>query len=578
MNKNINKVFINLQVWLFSIFLIGVIVERLFKVIVEGDSFNNVLISLWKYVEYFYLPFVFIILFIHFIFLIITPLQLYFYYYIWIKLIFRTIRRWKQSHGSNFLNRFANRLLCKFFNEYYDGLVLQSFFLEKSGLKNFKKGYSDIIQAMLLKNKPLFIRREHLMKKYFWPKWAFSSVILFNRLEIQRNHTNSGIKYKLKIDLRNQSYGIYNNAGKLFLKSIFLNDGLKSRSLTTSKKLEEFLKPNTSQEDIFHLDAKSMPFRWASGGMLPIARWKGKNWYVLFFRDIEPVGWNIANGASESKEEYKDLYSLIYREFSEELILLNREPSLTDNLPITQKMFRLPNPLPNEISHEITNNEFVLKHNMLRLEHDGIEIRVEDIGPTINPIKTPFEIEISFHDKKLHDTSSMISDIFFSLNPTEFGIEIVLASHFEMDDEDYLMDGEIWEEGPALIRQPIMLLSCDYVKDIYNKNGSLGINIEDSPSLNCKLLDKIPSSEYKIFDKDIEFRKRRLEFLEKNIKTINSHEALRYRAWMKKYGDLFKLIKKSNCNIENDKHRHLATLCPVTWKTLERMHQNGLFD
>lgn len=395
---------------------------------------------------------------------------------------------------------------------------------------------------------------------------------------IQRYHARHGeIKYRLKVDLRNQSHGIYNNAGKLFLKYIFLNDEFESRCLEKSKEIEDFLKSKTSQEDILPIDAKGMPFRWASGGILPIALWKGRYWYVLYFRDIEPVGWNIANGASETKEEYKNLYSLIYREFSEELVLLSRKPSLSDQLPITQKIFRFPSPLPEEISRRIINKEFAQKHSQLREEHDGLVIQFED-GPEIKSINTPFEVEVVYHDANLRDTlSSYVPDVIFNVNPTEFGIEVLLVSYFEMDEEEYLMDGEIWEMGPALVRQPIMLLSCDYVQRIFNKTGSLGTYVEEAPYLNCKYLEKIPNNEYKIFDKDVEFRQRRLELLEKDSKTKGLPEVERYRAWLENYGKLFRMVKESKCDITDDKHRPLVTLCPVTWKTLEMIcHYNLL--
>lgn len=340
MNKSINRSFIKLQFWWFSIFLIGVIAGALYQVIGGSQSLNSVMFSLWQYVKIFYLPGALIILLFHCLFLMITPLQVYFYYYVWIKRIYSTLKRWIQIPYSNFKGRLARWLLSSFFNDYFDTLILKSFpekFLKGCSLP---REYSNKVQEMSLENKPILIRREHLMKKGFWPKWAFATVLLFNKLIIQRYQARHGeIKFRLKVDLRNQSHGIYNNAGKLFLKSIFLNDEFKSRCLEKSKKIEDFLKSNTSQEDILTIDAKEMPFRWASGGILPIALWKGRYWYVLYFRDIEPVGWNIANGASEIKEEYKNLYSLSYREFSEELVLLSRKPSLSDKLPLHKKYF-----------------------------------------------------------------------------------------------------------------------------------------------------------------------------------------------------------------------------------------------
>lgn len=550
-----------------------------YQVIGENQNLSNAIFSLWQYVKIFYLPGVLTILLVHCLFLMIPTLQLYFYYYVWIKYIYGTLEYWKQN--SNFKGKLAHWLLNRFFdNCYFYTLILNSF-PEKFLKECSHQQYSDKIQKMSLDNKPVLIRREHLMKKDFWPKWMFATVLLFNKLTIERYQTEGKIKFRLKVDLRDQSYGIYNNAGKLFLKSVFLNDEFKSRCLKKSKEVEDFLKSlksATSQANELTIDAEGMPFRWASGGVLSIALWKNKYWYVLYFRDIEPVGWNIANGASETKEEYKDLYNLIYREFSEELVLLSREPCLSDKLPITQKIFRFPFPLPEKISRRIENKEFFERHRRLRQEHDGLVIQYKD-GPEVNLVNTPFEVEITYHGANYDTLSSRVSNIIFNVNPTEFGIEVLLISYFKMEEEDYLMDGEIWEgDEPALVRQPIMLLSCDYVQKIFNETGSLGTYVEETPYLNCKYLKKIPYNEYKIFDKDIEFRQQRLnKLLKKGSRAERSPEVERYKDWFKNYGEFFRKVKESRCDITDDEHKPLVTLCPVTWKTLEMIcHYNLL--
>jgi hypothetical protein len=583
MNNNIDRIFIKFQLWWFSIFLLGVIVGALYQVIGESQSLSSVTYSLGQYVKIFYLPGLLTLLLFHCLFRMIIPLQFYFYYYVWIKhvwikRIYSTLKRRVPFPYSKFKGRLEHRSYS-IFDDYGDSLIRRSFpekILEECHLS---KEYSNKVQEMSLKNRPVLIRREHLMKKGFWPKWAFATVLLFNKLIIQSYHATHGeIKYCLKVDLRNQSYGIYNNAGKLFLKCVFLNDDFKSRCVKMSIEIEDFLKGKTSQGDVLPIDAKKMPFRWASGGVLPIVLWNNRFWYVLFFRDIEPVGLNIANGASETKEEYKDLDSLAYREFSEELVLLNREPSPSDNLPVTQKIFRYPHPLPPETSDKITSNEFAQKHKKLRKEHDGLPIEFDTDGPELKPINTPFEVEVSPHDTNQLYRSPKVSNVVFNVNPTEFGIEVLRVSYFEMDKDDYLMDGEIWEMGPALVRQPIMLLSCDYIQSIFNKNGSIGTYVEKAPYLNCKYLENIPYSEYKIFDKDIEFRQRRLELLEKDSKTKEFPEVERYKAWLEKYGELFRMVKESKCDLTNNDHKPLVTLCPVTWKTLEMICHHKLLN
>lgn len=65
---------------------------------------------------------------------------------------------------------------------------------------------------------------------------------------------------------------------------------------------------------------ENFPFRYASGGTLPILRMEGQGYYCFFYRDIFPIGWNIANGGCCTREELlnpqmtieRELYRLFY--------------------------------------------------------------------------------------------------------------------------------------------------------------------------------------------------------------------------------------------------------------------------
>lgn len=593
MKKSINKLFLNLQYLLFTFFLAGVVIDVIYQVIGENKILDTVLPSLLRYFVKFYLPLALIILLIHCFFLVVKPLQLFVYYHIWIKHIFATLKRFTQSSPTGsfthsplvtFRCKVGHWFLDKFFNEFFDTLILNSFckqkvffgkldqnFSSRQEISTSSEEHSPAIQRMSLRKEPVLVHKDHLMEKNYWPNWAFTAILLFNELTLHRYLIEQETsKFRLEVDLHNQCYGIYNTAGKTFLNDAFLNEEFKSRCINESKRIENFLKSRTSQ-NILKINAREMPFRWASGGMLPIAHLEGRYWYVLYFRDIEPVGLNIANGASETNEEYKNLHTLIYREFSEELVLLDREPDLDDTFPIVQKVFQFPFFSPDS---PIINKEFNKKHRQLRREHDNLTIELEN-GPEIRPIYTPFEVGITNHNVNLQDA---VKNVIFNINPTEFGIEVLLVSRFNMRKEDYLMDGEIWEMGPALIRQPVILLSYDYVRKVFEKTGSLGTYVETRPHLNCKDLGRIPAGEYKIFDKDIEFRKRRLEFLEKNNRTSKSKEAKRYRMWFEQYYELFMKVRKSKCDITNVEHSPLTIMCPVTWKSLETICYYNLLD
>jgi hypothetical protein len=496
---------------------------------------------------------------------------LYLYYCVRIKHIFKSLKHPASNSLKESVRKVLNRLLNRFFDDYYDSLILDSWASPSPSDTTW-------IQEKSYKDKPVFIRRDHLMAKNFWPNWAFSIVFLFNDLRITRRQddVNNGDKFRLEVDLRDQSYGIYNNAGKMFMANKFLNEEKNNRYITKAKEIENFLKGKKLGNEL-EINAMNTPLRWASGGVLPIAYWKKNYWYVLFFRGITPpVGWNVANGASETKEEYKNLGNLMVREFSEELILLDREPQIDDPSPVTQKVFsfsgQIFDGLPDKNKDRIRSKEFIEKHSNLRKNHDSLFIGYEE-GPRLEPIRTPFEIQVTYHSKNSKEShTKKIEDVIFSVNPLEFGIECISLHAFKMDDDDYPIYGEIWEVADCLLREPVLLLSCDYVQEVFEKNGgTLGEHIMEPPCLDCKILDKIPKDKYYIFDKDIEFRKRRKERIIKDeIRTQEAKVELElHEHWLESCESLFKDLQKDKCDIEKNKHGAASVLCPVTWKTLE---------
>jgi len=562
---------LRLQSYIFGLFILGVAADILFQIFGPTPlDWRSIGYQFLRYSLTIYLPIASITLITPFLILKTKRLQFYLYYNVWIKRIFKSLKHLELTSSKEYIRKFSNKLLDIFFDNYYNSLILDSWTPSSPSDTTW-------IQEQSYKDKPVFIRREHLMAKNFWPNWAFSIAVLFNELRITHyQNENNGDKFRLEVDLRNQSYGIYNNAGKVFLANKFLKKEKINSSITKAKKIENFLK-GTKPENELRISAMNIPLRWASGGVLPIAYWKENYWYVLFFRGITPpIGWNVANGASETKEEYKKLHHLMVREFSEELILLDREPQIDNPFRVYQKVFsfsdQLFDELSNEIKDRIRSKEFIEKHSNLRKNQDNLLILYED-GPRLELIRTPFEIQVTYHSKNSKEPlTQKIEDVIFSVNLLEFGIESISLYAFKMDDDDYPIYGEIWEVADCLLREPVLLLSCDYVQEVFEKNGgTLGEHVMEPPYLDCKILEKIPSDKYYIFDKDIEFRKRRKErIIKEKIHTQEAEVELElHKHWLESCECLFKDIQKDKCNIEKNKHPSASVLCPVTWKTLE---------
>ena len=93
-----------------------------------------------------------------------------------------------------------------------------------------------------------------------------------------------------------------------------------SRSRDYQEKLDAVLIEHTSKSFRFQQD---FPFRWSSAGTLPIVSVNGAEYYCLFYREIFPVGWNIANGACDSLAELRNPFGSLERELGEELMILD---------------------------------------------------------------------------------------------------------------------------------------------------------------------------------------------------------------------------------------------------------------
>jgi len=536
----LGNVFWQLQKFIFGLFIIGSLGSFLINVFLKDNLVEDILF------------FLNILLFWSICFIIVTLLwvigrlflnfDLLIYYFIYIKLIVSFVKKNRVKYSKLF--------------DIYDSIKYNK------------------------PNKlPTLIRREHLMRKRYWPNWVFSIIAIFDSNKIKQRivFTNSKKEWILEVDLRNESYGIYSNVGKKFLSKRYLSASHSSQTLNQSERFLDFLNPSYSLESEFTWGeiGEDLPIRWASGGIFSFVKFRGKTWAQLFFREINPIGLNIANGASEEKNEYKNLHRLIAREFSEETILLTANPKTGSD--INQKVFVAFSSDPNSDKDiaKFINNKFIEQHTNLRYYHDKINISTADnLTRNFNLIKTPFKVRVIFHKSDLRTTEEReIHNIIYSLNPAEFGIEVIRIAHFELNDGECLIDGEFHLSRKVLIRRPVVLIDMDYLKNVYSVNKSLGNLLETDEQFECKMLDPIPEESCSVFLPDIELRHHRLKAIKEQLNdhklTKKVKENLEWEKnlidnWLNKYEKAFLDISKNG--IQN---KFIRTLCPVTWKTLE---------
>jgi len=433
-----------------------------------------------------------------------------------------------------------------------------------------------------------------------------------------------GSKFALKVDLTGQGLGIYSNAGKSWLRDKHLLEKKEIRDplLAASKEVHSFFmgRPPSGDRSISWKDisqGSDLPLRWTSGGILPIVTYQGQQWAVLFFRDILPLGWNVGNGASETQEEWLNTSWLSARELAEELIVLNRKPKPGGVLQYCFMDDYEGSPLNPLLGTPGGTCQFMEAHNQLRLAHDGVTIDMAGAKPErkVKRVTTDFKVEV----KDVNGKEEVHGNFLFSLNPLECGIETIRLCTFKLENEDWLVDGEIspstWNKRPYLLRRPVMLLSVTFLQEQLDPGGSfgppLGKDEKDRDSVECKKLPNIPIDAFRLFvdfdNDDIDLREARKDRIkegwrklgcdEEDLRRVDAEEKsenlekwkdikgrfenrfsdrlpdvealyseyYQISKWQKDYGDAFKNARKTGFSVSGP----LTTLCPVTWKTLE---------
>ncbi len=363
-------------------------------------------------------------------------------------------------------------------------------------------------------------------------------------------------------------------------------------------------------------DLHAAPLRWVSGGVVPIVKHQDRLWVVLFFREIKPRGWNLGNGSSQSSDEYTNIRKLLVREFLEEFIVLGSPPvpRNTQSAGVTGSCdcISVPRKMPEfyEEGTQLTDLESAAslvwrEHEQLRKKHDGISIEWDDSseGYVLKTIETPYRVQIVCPETK---TPHKVPNALFTINPFEFGIEINKIMWFRLGETDYILDGEILETGPFLLRRPVILISLDFLKRKYDENGrevGLGKTLTHPGFPKCKSLGSIPAGEYRLFLRDIYFKNVRLASLiskSRGIRGLNAGEREECRAlksWLRNYQHLFlgdeyrygdvpmdtiwhRILELENGEVSRDlkdsdpSTPYLTSLCPVTWKNLETILGN----
>ena len=412
---------------------------------------------------------------------------------------------------------------------------------------------------------PAIVARRHLELKKWLPEWSFAIVLVRDprRFRQVAQRLLGRRTVALHVDLKDESYGIYSNEGKKHLENEYLLYRAAQETMLAAG--ERFLRFAESGRDGDLSWAECLPtappLRWASAGCLPIVYYKGRYWVALFLRDIKPVGLNVANGAAEAKEEYKDLRKLMLREFLEELTIV-RSTSVSGTWEdVRMDTSRLSNEQPYRALASVFNES-----RELRTIQDGIRWKSDtSYSPRmVIPIETPYSVLVKWEE---HDSNGIqprqleVKDVVYSINPLELGVEVIKPVAFRLEEHEELWDGEIHPNG-FLVRRPVVLLSLDALEKSFTQFGSTApVLSTNAKSPECRVIESLGESDIWCFQHDVDGRFSRREA----IKGRPGHDA--------ELTFLNKLIRDYD---RTSSQEVLRTLCPVVWKSLDLLFHAGV--
>jgi TIR domain len=132
--------------------------------------------------------------------------------------------------------------------------------------------------------------------------------------------TKTGGGLAVEVNIAEDDLSIIDSDGKRDFNEAIARSATSARPQLQAR-LENFLDDRRQLGYCF--DCSQMPLRYANGGVLPIIHYGADDYFCLFYRDIFPIGWNIANGASDDLDDLLDPGRIISREFGEELLIFD---------------------------------------------------------------------------------------------------------------------------------------------------------------------------------------------------------------------------------------------------------------
>ncbi len=179
--------------------------------------------------------------------------------------------------------------------------------------------------------------------------------------------------------------------------------------------------------------------------MLPIIRLDGTDFFCLFYRCVFPVGWNIANGGSNTFDDLLHPSKIVNREFLEELFFFDHANKLHYCLDTNPDKY--------------STGTYKESYRLWQEKFDSSDLdKYEKLPLPIKWIDGPDFINIHSNHK-----TCLTDGIFVNITPGDNAIEIDRMAIINLKNDIALLDGEV---DKILINRIIGLFRVDNVLEI----------------------------------------------------------------------------------------------------------------
>lgn len=255
--------------------------------------------------------------------------------------------------------------------------------------------------------------------------------------------------FELRVSFNDDTPAIWDQWGKRHLRQL-MPEKERNRYQET---LDAFLFGSEEKEPEYVFRDEHFVFRYGSGGTLPIISFRGGalsgEYYSFFYRDVDPVGWNIANGGTDSRAELLDPQETIERELREEIIV-------ADFVNERRYVFAADKHKPIDHPAHMVARRLWAKFSAHRKFDD---FKAQDIP--IRWIKGPDSLRVN--------NGRPLRGLFLNINGKDFGIEVDRVAKIGLPGNVTLFDGEI--DGAHLVNAPVGLFDVGRFNRRLKKHG-----------------------------------------------------------------------------------------------------------